>query len=70
MQLFNIQLQNDDEVIYVNAGVDAGKVVVIRFLLWVPKLTPKDSMHNKYVSPFLKPKKNGNISEKYLRHLL
>ena len=54
MQLqFSIQLQNDNELIYMNAGTDAGRVVVNRFLLWVPKLTPKDNLYDKFVNSFL-----------------
>ena len=44
MQLqFNIELNNDDELIH-KAAAAAGRVIVNRFLLWVPKLTPKGSM--------------------------
>ena len=58
MQLqFNLNLQNDNELINMAAGVDAGRVVLNRFLLWVPKLTPKDSMYNKFVSSFMKEHK-------------
>ncbi|KAL9959303.1 hypothetical protein ACROYT_G032616 [Oculina patagonica] len=54
MQLqFNIQLQNDDELIQKAVGVDDCRVVIDRFLLWVPKLTPKDSLYDKFVSSFL-----------------
>ena len=54
MQLqFSIQLQNDNELIYMNAGTDAGRVVVNRFLLWVPKLMPKDNLYDKFVNSFL-----------------
>ena len=54
MQLqFSIQLQNDNELIYMNAGTDAGRVVVNRFLLWVPKLIPKDNLYDKFVNSFL-----------------
>ena len=54
MQLqFSIQLQSDNEVIYMNAGVDAGRVVVNRLLLWVPKLIPKDNLYDKFVNSFL-----------------
>ena len=53
MQLqFNIHLQNDSELIYQAAG-DVHRVVVNRFLLWVPKLIPKDSLYDKFVSSFL-----------------
>ena len=54
MQLeFNIELQNDAELIYKAGGAAAGRVVVNRFLLWVPRLTPKDSLYNKFVESFL-----------------
>ena len=54
MQLqFNIELQNDAELIYKAAGAAAGRVIVNRFLLWVPRLTPKDSLYNKFVESFL-----------------
>ena len=57
MQLqFNIELQNDNELIYSVAGADAGRVVVNRFLLWVPKLIPKDSLYDKFVESFLSKK--------------
>ena len=53
MQLqFSIQLQNDNELIYMNAGVNAGRVVVNRFLLWVPKLIPKDNLYDEFVNFF------------------
>ena len=54
MQLeFNIELQNDAELIYKAGGAAAGRVVVNRFLLWVPRLTSKDSLYNKFVESFL-----------------
>ena len=53
MQLqLNIHLQNDDELIF-QADGDNHRVVVNRFLLWVPKLIPKDSLYDKFVSSFL-----------------
>ena len=56
MQLqFNIELQNDDELIYKIAAAAAGRVVVNRFLLWVPRLIPKDSLSLKFVNDFEKP---------------
>ena len=55
MQLqFEITLQDDGELIHMANGVDAGRVVVNRFLLWVPRLTPKDSLYGKFVSSFMK----------------
>ena len=54
MQLqFIIQLQNDDELIYGADGHDNCRVVINRFLLWVPKLIPKDSMYDKFINSFL-----------------
>ena len=54
MQLqFSIQLQNDNELIYMNTGTDAGRVVINRFLLWVPRLIPKDNLYDKFVNSFL-----------------
>ena len=48
-----IQLQHDDELIYGAAGHDNCRVVINRFLLWVPKLIPKDSMYDKFINSFL-----------------
>ena len=57
MQLqFNIELQNDNELIYKANAAAASRVVVNRFLLWVPRLTPKDSLYNKFVESFLSKK--------------
>ena len=37
MQLqFNIELNNDDELIHKAHGTDNGRVVINRFLLWIP----------------------------------
>ena len=56
MQLeLNIELQNDDELIFKAAAADNGRVVVNRFLLWVPKLLPKDSLFNKFIDDYYKP---------------
>ena len=51
---FNIELYNDDELTHKAHGAEYGRIVVNRFLLWIPKLTPKDSMYDKFVSSFLK----------------
>ena len=56
MQLeLNIELQNDDELIFKANAADDGRVVVNRFLLWVPKLIPKDSLFGKFVDDYYKP---------------
>ena len=44
---------------------DAGRVVVKRFLLWVPRLTRKDSMYDKFVSSFLKETERKYMREMY-----
>ena len=65
MQLqFEITLNDDGELIHMANGVDPGRVVVNRFLLWVPRLTPKDSLYDKFVSSFLK-----ETQWKYLREM-
>ena len=38
-----------------DASPDDGRVVINRFLLWVPKLTPRDSLYNEFVKEYLKP---------------
>ena len=54
MQLqLSINIQNDDELIYKLAAVDDGRVVINRFLLWVPKLIPKDILYKKFINDFL-----------------
>ena len=66
MQLqFNIELENDDELIQKAGTAAAGRVAIDRFLLWVPKLTPKDSLSDKFVSSFLKEKTWTYLREMY-----
>ena len=66
MQLqINIELQNDDELLYQAAAADAGRVGIDRFLLWIPKLTPKDSLMSKFISEFQKPSKWTYLREMY-----
>ena len=56
MQLtIELTLNEDSELIHKAAAADAGRVVVTRFYLWLPKLIPKDSMYSGFVSEFLKP---------------
>ena len=48
MQLqLNIELNNDDELIHKAHGANKGRIVVNTFLLWIPKLPPKDSLYDK-----------------------
>ena len=56
MQLtIELTLNEDSELIHMANGTDAGRVVVKRLNLWLPRLVPKDSMYSKFVSEFLKP---------------
>ena len=51
----HVELQDDDELIHMAQGTDAGRVVVSRFNPWIPRITAKkDSLHGRYISPFLK----------------
>ena len=66
MQLeFNLKLQNDNELLQKLDAVDDGRVVINRSLLWVPKLTPKDSLYDKFISSFLKQDKWTYLREMY-----
>ena len=67
MQLqFNIELNSDAELVHRahDAVGGAGRIVVNRFVLWVPRLTPRDSMYDKFVSSFLK-----ETEWKYMREM-
>ena len=66
MQLqFNIELNSDDELVHRVHDVDAARVVINRFILWVPRLTPRDSMYDKFLSSFLKETKWKYMREMY-----
>ena len=66
MQLqFSIKLNNDNELIHMANGTDDGRVVINRFVLWIPKLTPKDSLYDKFVSSFLKESQWNYMREMY-----
>ena len=65
MQLqFNIEINSDDELVHKRHEVEAARVVINRFILWVPRLTPRDSMYDKFVSSFLK-----ETEWKYMREM-
>ena len=67
MQLqFVIGLNIDDEIIHKAHAVDPARVVINRFILWVPRLTPIDSMYDKFVSSFLKEKEWTYMREMYI----
>ena len=56
MQLtIELTLNEDSELIHKAAAAAAGRVVVKRLYLWLPRLIPKDSMYSSFVSEFLKP---------------
>ena len=56
MQLtIELTLNEDSELIHMANGTDAGRVVVKRLYLWLPRLIPKDSLYSNFVSEFLKP---------------
>ena len=66
MQLqFNIELNSDDELVHkVNDVAGGARVVIKKIILWIPRLTPKDSMYDKFVSSFLK-----ETTWKYMREM-
>ena len=65
MQLqFNIELNSDDEMVHKAHAADPARVVINSFILWVPRLTPRDSMYDKFVSSFLK-----ETQWKYMRNV-
>ena len=68
MQLtFELDLNNDDELIHKAAAADPGRVVVTRLYLWLPILTPKDSEYGEFVKDFLKPTKWTYMKDIYIQ---
>ena len=66
MQLqFTITLNNDAELIFKADAAADGRIVVDRFLLWVPKMIPKDSLFGRFVSSFLKESTWTYLREMY-----
>ena len=66
MQLeFEIDLNEDNELIHMANGTDPGRVVVKKFYLRVPKMLPKDSEFGEYVKDFLKPTKWTYMKDLY-----
>ena len=66
MQLeFTLKLSDDRELLQKLDAVDDGRVVINRFLLWVPKLTPKDSLYDKFIGSVLKQDKWTYLREMY-----
>ena len=65
MQLqFNIEINSDDELVHKADAAAGPRVVIKKFILWIPRLTPRDSMYDKFVSSFLK-----ETQWKYLREM-
>ena len=66
MQLqLNITLQNDAELLWKNAAAVAEcRVAINRFLLWIPKLTPKDNLYDKFINSY-----STKGAWKYLREM-
>ena len=68
MQLtFELQLNDDDEMIHKANAADDGRVVVTRFYLWLPRMIPKDSEYSDFVKDFLKPIKWTYMKDMYMR---
>ena len=68
MQLaFELDLNDDDELIHKAAAADPGRVVVTRLYLWLPRLTPKDSTYGEFLKDFLKPTKWTYMKDMYIQ---
>ena len=68
MQLtFELDLNDDDELIHKAAAADDGRVVVTRFHLWLPRMVPKDSAYGEFVKDFLKPTKWTYMKDMYIQ---
>jgi len=68
MQLtFELDLNDDDELIHKAAAADNGRVVVTRFYLWLPRMIPKDSAYGEFVKDFLKPTKWVYMKDMYIQ---
>ena len=62
---FNITLNEDNEAIHMANETDAGRIVLDKFELWLPKLIPKDSVYSNFVSSFMKESKWKYFRELY-----
>ena len=62
---FNITLNEYGELIHMANGTDAGRIVLDKFELWLPKLIPKDSLYFNFVSSFMKESKWKYFRELY-----
>lgn len=60
-----INLTDDNELIQKLGAAADGRVVVDRMILCVPKLLPKDSLYDKFVTQFLKGERWSYLREMY-----
>ena len=65
MQLQFNELNGHNELTHMANGTDASRVVIDMFVLWVPRLTPKDSLYDQFVTSFLKVSKWTYLREMY-----
>ena len=66
MQLqFNVSFNEDKELIHMANGTDAGRVVIHKFELWLPKMIPKDSLYSRFVRELI----YEGIKVEYLREM-
>ena len=52
---FEIRLENDNNVIFRDNGAAAGRYIITKFLLWVPKMVLSPSGRELFVGKYLKP---------------
>ena len=52
---FKITLESDDNVIFRDNGAAAGRYIITKFVLWVPKMTLTPSGQELFVGKYLKP---------------
>ena len=62
---FELELNDDAELIHKANAADDGRVVVTQFLLWVPRMLPKDSEYSDFIKDFLKPIKWTYMKDMY-----
>ena len=66
MQLqFEMERNNDNELIHKANATDGGRVVINRLNLWIPTLIPKDFMYDQFIGSFLKETQWTYLREMY-----
>jgi len=63
---FQLDLNQDNELIHMANGTDVGRVVVTKISLWLPRLVPKDSTYTEFLQDFLKPAKWTYMKDLYV----